>query len=66
MAVTLVRLISLVVVLLGATFAVAHGQPAGKVARLAVLMFDTPATNAPRANLPVEEQPRTYLRRESR
>ena len=34
------------VVLLLATCAVAHGQPGGKVARLAVLMFDSPATNA--------------------
>lgn len=39
------RLICLVLLLLSATFAVVHGQPGGKVARLAVLMFDTPATN---------------------
>ena len=48
MTVPFARLIFLVVALL-ATFAVAHGHPGGKVARLAVLMFDTPATNA---NLP--------------
>jgi putative ABC transport system substrate-binding protein len=44
--VTFARLIRLVVLLLLATCAVAHGQPRAKVARLAVLMFDTPATNA--------------------
>ena len=40
------RLICLTVVLLLATFAISHGQHGGKVARLAVLMFDSPATNA--------------------
>ena len=45
MSVMLARLICVVLLLLPATFAVVHGQPAGKVARLAVLMFDTPATN---------------------
>ena len=39
-------LIGFIVVPLLATFAVAQGQHGAKVARLAVLMFDSPATNA--------------------
>jgi ABC-type uncharacterized transport system substrate-binding protein len=46
MTVTIARLIALMVVLLFAAPLAAHGQPGGKVARLAVLLFETPATNA--------------------
>ena len=42
---TTARLIALVVALLLAPSLVAHAQPAGKVARLGVLLFDTPTTN---------------------
>ena len=46
MTVAFARLVCFMVGLLLATFAVAHGQHGRKVARLAVLMFDSPATNA--------------------
>ena len=46
MTVIIARLIALVVVLLFAAPLAAHAQPGGKVARLAVLLFETPATNA--------------------
>ncbi|HVJ10134.1 MAG TPA: hypothetical protein VNC62_01055, partial [Burkholderiales bacterium] len=39
------RLIGFSVVLFLATSFVTHGQPSGKVARLAVVLFDAPATN---------------------
>jgi putative ABC transport system substrate-binding protein len=39
------RLVGLSAVLLLAASFVAHGQPAGKAARLAVVLFDAPATN---------------------
>jgi ABC-type uncharacterized transport system substrate-binding protein len=45
MTVTIARLIALVVVLLFAASFAAHGQPGGKVARLGVLLFNTPATD---------------------
>ncbi len=45
MAVTIARLIALVVVLLFAASFAAYGQPGGKVARLGVLLFNTPATD---------------------
>jgi putative ABC transport system substrate-binding protein len=43
--VTIARLIGFSVVLLLTASLVAHGQPSGKVARLAVVLFDAPATN---------------------
>jgi putative ABC transport system substrate-binding protein len=43
--VTIIRLIALVVVVLCAASLAAHGQPGGKVARLGVLLFETPATS---------------------
>jgi putative ABC transport system substrate-binding protein len=49
MSVTVARLTVLVIVLLFATPLAVHGQPGGKVPRIAVLLFETPATNA---NLP--------------
>jgi len=45
MTMTIARLIALVVVLLFAASFAAHGQPSGKVARLGVLLFNTPATD---------------------
>jgi putative ABC transport system substrate-binding protein len=42
--VTITRIIGLSVILVAASF-VAHGQPGGKVARLAVVLFDAPPTN---------------------
>jgi putative ABC transport system substrate-binding protein len=43
--VTIARLIGFSVVLLLTAPFVAHGQPGGKVARLAMVLFDAPATN---------------------
>jgi putative ABC transport system substrate-binding protein len=45
---TIARIIGLLVILVAASF-VAHGQPGGKVARLAVVLFDAPPSNP---NLP--------------
>lgn len=42
---TIARLIGLSLILLLTTSFVAHAQPRGKVARLAVVLFDAPATN---------------------
>jgi ABC-type uncharacterized transport system substrate-binding protein len=45
MTTAIARLLSLVVVLFFAASLAAYGQPAGKVARLGVLLFTTPATD---------------------